>query len=204
MTWLADRLVEGRRNWLGLPEQRPGSGEVVDFLAAQVATGEVLLHGSNHRTVERFEPQDQTSYRGVPVRAVFATEDPVWTLFFAVTDTAAVGSRWNACVRPERTGARRTRYFFSVGAADDAFWTDGAVHLLPRSAFVPSDEPAEWVATEPVTPLAVVSVSPADFPFRDRVFRHVEGETEWRLETRLAVEAARAGLRRAQRHTNRG
>src|SRR3954453_23395379 len=49
-----------------------------------------------------------------------------------------------------------------------------AVYLLPGAAFEPSDEPAEWLATEPVTPLAVVPVTPTDFPFRDRVLRHVE------------------------------
>jgi hypothetical protein len=195
--------VEGRRNWLRLPERRPGLGEVVDYLAEQVATGRVLLHGSNARTIERFEPRDQTSYHGAAVRAVFATADPVWPLFFAVSDTQAVGSRWNACVDPERSGADRTRYFFSVGAADDGFWRDGAVYLLPRRGFRRSDEPSEWVATEPVTPVAVVPVTPDDFPFRTRVFRHVEGEPEWRLEARLALDSARAVLRQARRRHRR-
>jgi hypothetical protein len=35
---------------------------VVGFLHDQVASGAVLLHGSNSRTIERFEPRDQTSY----------------------------------------------------------------------------------------------------------------------------------------------
>jgi hypothetical protein len=66
------------------------------------------------------------------------------------------------------------------------------VYLLPRAGFSPSDEPSEWVATSPVEPLAVVPVTPAHFPFRDRVFRHVEGETELRLEMRLLTESIRA------------
>jgi hypothetical protein len=196
VTWLADRVVEGRHNWLRLPECRPGLGNVVDFLADQVATGGIVLHGSNLRSIERFEPRNQTTYHGGMVRAVFATTDPVWPLFFAVTSTAAVGSRWNACVHPERSGAERSRYFFSVGAADDGFWTNGAVYLLPRTDFRPSDEPSEWIAVDAVMPLEVVPVTPADFPFRDRVFRHVEGESEWRLETRLVLESIQARLRR--------
>jgi hypothetical protein len=88
-----DSLVRGRRNWLRLPELRLGEGGVVDFLHDQVASGAVLLHGSNSRTIERFEPLDQTSYHGVLVHAVFATPDPVWPLFFAVTDTGRAGSR---------------------------------------------------------------------------------------------------------------
>jgi hypothetical protein len=138
----------------------------------------VLLHGSNARTIDRFTPRDQTTYHGELVQAVFATSDPVWPLFFAVTDTVRVSSRWNACILPERSGAHSTRYFFSVGARETGFWTSGAVYLLPGAAFEPSDEPAEWLATEPVTPLAIVPVTPTDFPFCDRVLRHVEGEPE--------------------------
>jgi hypothetical protein len=187
-----DRLVVGRRNWLMLPELHSGHGAVVEFLRAQVATGEVLLHGSNSRIVERFVPREQTSYHGVPVRAVFATPDPVWPMFFAVTDTGRAGSRWNMCLLPERSGAARPRYFFSVGADPRAVWCDGAVYLLPRSAFAQSDEPSEWVATRDVDPIAVVPVTPDDFPFRHHVFRHAEGEREWRRGLRLVGATARA------------
>jgi hypothetical protein len=192
MTWLVDRLVTARRNWLRIPELRPGLGDVVDFLADQVSGGDVLLHGSNIKTIVEFEARDQTSYRGNPVRAVFATADPVWPLFFATTDVNRAGSRWNACIQPGSSRGDRTRYFFSVGAPTEDYWTDGAVYLLPRHAFVASDEPSEWVSPRPVAPLAVVPVAPSDFPFRDRVFRHVEGEAEWRLEARLLAESTSA------------
>jgi hypothetical protein len=187
-------LVLGRRNWLRLPELRPGLGGLVDFLHGQVATGEFLLHGSNSRTIERFEPRQQTSYHGVPVSAVFATPDPVWPLFFAVTDPHRANSRWNMCLLPERTGASRTRYFFSVGAQPDDAWCDGAVYLLPRGAFTPSDEPSEWVAGAPVVPVAVVPVTPDDFPFRREVFRHVPGEPQWRRGLRLVARTWRTDL----------
>src|SRR3954469_17957831 len=113
-----DALVLGRRNWLRLPELRLGGGGVVDFLHEQVASGDVLLHGSNSRTIERFEPREQTSYHGVPVGAVFATPDPVWPLFFAVTDTGRAGSRWNMCLLPERSGAARPRYSSRSGRTE--------------------------------------------------------------------------------------
>jgi hypothetical protein len=191
-----DALVQARRNWLGLPELMLGGGGVVDFLHAQVASGDVLLHGSNRRTIELFEPRDQTSYHGVPVRAVFATPDPVWPLFFAVTDTIRAWSRWNMCLLPEQSGAACPRYFFSVGARPSEVWCEGAVYLLPRTEFTPSDEPSEWVATGSVEPLAVVPVTAADFPFRDRVFRHEAGEPEWRQGLRLVRAAATQRLRR--------
>lgn len=187
---MIDRLVSGRRNWLRLPEMRPGLGRVVDDVAARIASGEVLVHGSNARDITVFEPRDQTSYRGQPVRAVFASSEPVWSLFFAVTDTAAVSSRWNGCLLPSITGAERTRFFFSVGCPPDRAWTDGALYLLPRDRFVPSDDPAEWLCTSPVEPLDVVPVTPDDFPYRHRVFAHDEHEPEWRKELRLLRSCA--------------
>jgi hypothetical protein len=188
-----DRLVHSRRNWLRLPERCEGLGSVVDFLALIAESQEVLFHGSNSRTIEVFEPREQTTFHGELVIAVFATPDPIWPLFFAVTDTAAVGSRWNTCALPRRSGGS-TRYFFSVGTHDQDFWTDGAIYLLPKSAFRPSDDPSEWIAFDPVHPLAVVAVKPTDFPFKDKVFPHRTAEPEWRKVLRLAVN-------RRPRHT---
>ena len=190
-----DDLVLGRRNWLRLPELRSMHGDVVEFLRDQLARGDVLLHGSNSRTIERFEPREQTSYHGVAICAVFATPDPIWPLFFAVTDTERASSRWNMCLLPERSGAARTRYFFSVGARPEDVWCDGAVYLLPREAFVAGDEPSEWVATRAVQPIAVVPVTPGDFPFRRHVFRHVPVEPDWRRTLRLLAAAARSRIR---------
>ena len=186
-------LVEGRRNWLRLPEARPGLGRVVDEVTRLLADGDLLVHGSNSRGIEEFEPREQTSYRGRPVRAVFASAEPVWSLFFAVTDTEVVGSRWNACLPPSQTGAERTRFFFSVGCDPREAWTEGALYLLPRDRFVPSDSPAEWLATAPVRPVAVVPVGPEDFPYRDRVLTHRDGEPPWRKELRLLRSALRGG-----------
>jgi hypothetical protein len=174
-TW--ERLVRSERNWLRLPERRAGLGRVADFLADLEAGGDVLFHGSNSRTLELLEPRDQTTFHGTRVRAVFATPDPVWPLFFAVTATEIVGSRWNMCALPDRPG-RRTRYYFSLGTPRADFWTGGAVYVFDRAAFEPSDEPSEWIAREAVRPVAVVSVRPEDFPFRDRVFTHRAGEPE--------------------------
>jgi hypothetical protein len=195
---LVDRAAMGPRNVLRLPELGERSTPVVDFLAEAVRTEDVLLHGSNVRTIERFVPREQTSYHGAPVRAVFASADPVWPLFFAVTDTGRAGSRWNACMVPAVTGLPTTRYWFSVGAAPAEVWCDGAVYLLPRDTFVASDEPSEWVSTSEVRPLAVVPVTREDFPFARRVFGHSEGEPGWRLYGRLLRDAV-AERRRGHR-----
>jgi hypothetical protein len=162
-----------------------------EFLQYAVDKGDVLLHGSNRRDIEEFLPREQTTYHGRLTRGVFATPDPIWPLFFAVTDLAAANSRFNACMLPPVTGLAGTRYFFSVGCAPDDAWIDGAVYLLPRDTFVVSDEPSEWVSAAPVRPLASLHVEPADFPFATRVFRHRAGEADWVRLLRLAGNGAR-------------
>jgi hypothetical protein len=183
-----DRLVYSKRNWLRLPENTGHLGAVAHFLDGITEREDVLLHGSNSRTIEVFEPRVQTTFHGSAVRAVFATPDALWPLFFAVIDASAVRSLWNACAPPRRPG-NRTRYYFSVDATTSDYWTDGAVYVLPKTNFSRSDDPSEWIASVPVRPLAVVPVNPQDFPFRDHVIAHRSGEPEWRKALRLATRS---------------
>jgi hypothetical protein len=165
------------------PEPRPDS--VHARLVGAAAEGEVLFHGSNSRTIRMFEPRPQLTAHDRPVTAVFATPDPLWAMFFAVTDTARAIGRWNMCLLPAQSGLTRTRYFFAVRGDPRTVWADGAVYVLPKDTFVPSDIRAEWISTEPVHPLDVVEVSRDDFPFADRVFRFKHPEREWVRLARL-------------------
>jgi hypothetical protein len=149
-----------------------------------------LLHGSNDRDIAEFEPRGQETYTGDPVEAVFATDDGIWVLFFAVVARPPVWSLRNACnVR----GGRR-RYFFAIDTDPLAAqsWTDGAVYLLPPDTFMQTYD-AEWISPTPVRPRARLAVSRADFPYADRVFRHRFGESDAAFMGRLA----RSGLRRS-------
>jgi hypothetical protein len=146
-----------------------------------------LLHGSNDTEIAEFEPRAQETYTGKPVEAVFATDDGIWVLFFAVVARPPVWSLRNAC----SVRAHRRRYFFAIDtdpAATDS-WTDGAVYLLPRDTFEQSYD-AEWISPTPVRPRARLAVTRADFPYADRVFRHRFGESEASFMGRLA----RSGL----------
>ena len=156
------------------------------LLARAVDRHGALLHGSNGTDVSRFEPREQTTYKGATTTAVFATPDPIWPIFFAVLDKVRANSFWNQCMLPEASGLARTRYFFSVGGDVDESWTDGAVYLLPGATFRASDAPAEWVSAEPVEPFALLRVSRADFPFATRVFRHRWPAPLWQNVARLA------------------
>jgi hypothetical protein len=183
---LSDRLVRLRGNPLRLPEERaPRPNSVHARLIDAVRAGDVLFHGSNSRTIEMFEPRAQLTAHDHPVTAVFATPDPLWAIFFAVTDAARAIGRWNMCLLPAESGLRRTRYFFAVRGDPRSVWAEGAVYVLPKKTFVPSDIPAEWISTDPVQPLDVVPVGRADFPFADRVFRFNHPEPEWVRLARL-------------------
>src|SRR3954463_4603035 len=137
---LSDRLVRLSGNPLRLleePEPRPNS--VHARLIDTAAEANVLFHGSNSRTIEIFEPRPQMTAHDRPVTAVFATPDPLWAMFFAVTDTTRAIGRWNMCLLPAESGLTRTRYFFAVRGEPRTVWAEGAVYVLPKDRFVPSD-----------------------------------------------------------------
>jgi 6-phosphogluconate dehydrogenase (decarboxylating) len=71
-----DRLVHSKRNWLRLPERADHLGHVVEFLAVTAERADVVFHGSNTRTIEVFEPREQSTFHGDAVSAVFATRTP--------------------------------------------------------------------------------------------------------------------------------
>jgi len=193
---LGDWLVEHPWNPLRVPEApEPEPGSVYERLEAAARSGTALFHGSNVRTIREFEPREQLTARDRPVRAVFATPDPIWAMFFAVTDTDRAIGRWNMCLRPEDTGLPRSRYFFAVRSKPETVWTEGAVYLLPRDAFQPSDISAEWISFRPVEPLDVVPVGRVDFPFANRVFRFNHPESDWARLGRLAANGAAHSLR---------
>jgi len=221
MASLLERVFEqctrGRVNVLRLPEVSTlglDNGAAAEFDAILDATGEgcwidytssrpkhlflryvgegtrCLLHGSNDTEIAEFEPRSQETYTGDAVEAVFATDDGIWVLFFALVARPPVWSLRNACnVR----GSRR-RYFFAIDTDPGApeSWTDGAVYLLSPDTFTQTYD-AEWISPMPVRPRARLAVTPADFPYADRVFRHRVGESEAAFMGRLA----RSGLLRS-------
>ena len=148
----------------------------------------VLLHGTGDPAIERFEPQRQTDYDNEWTNAVFATDDAIWPIFFAVVNRPVARSLVNACSR--RWG--ESRYYFSIGAdprSADA-WRDGWIYVLPRATFDPHRAGSEWLSPVAVQPLARVRVEPADFPFLQQVTRHELGEPIGRIVLRATLGRA--------------
>lgn len=168
-----------------------------EFLAWAVEQKGVLLHGSQNPGIERLEPRPQEVFRGGAVtQSVFATPCAVWTMFFAIFDRRAnQGSIRNGAFWVQGAGGRyRWHVFFSVDpeAGSETPFADGMVYLLPSRTFRPTEIRCEWLSPEPVTPLAKLPVSPADFPFLDRVGHHRSGTSSWRYWLKRLTGGGRA------------
>jgi hypothetical protein len=163
------------------------------FFRYLLAQRPVLLHGTGDPSIERFEPQRQTDYDNEWTNAVFATDDPIWPIFFAVVNRPVAHSLINACSR--RYG--ESHYYFSIGADPkrrDA-WRSGWLYVLPRGTFRLHPSGPEWLSPVPVRPLARLRVEPEDFPFLGDVVQHALGEPVGRAVVRATLLRA---LRRSR------
>jgi hypothetical protein len=148
----------------------------------------VLLHGTGDPTIESFEPRRQTDYDNEWTNAVFATDDPIWPIFFAAVNRPVARSLVNACNR--RSG--RSHYYFSIGMdprSEDA-WRQGWIYVLPRDTFQPHRVGSEWESPVAVHPLARLRVEPNDFPFLADVVPHRLGEPIGRVVLRATLGRA--------------
>jgi hypothetical protein len=146
-----------------------------EFLTYLVRRKSVLLHGSNDPGITRFEPRQQTDFRGKVRESVFATDDGIWPIYFAIVDRDRVKVLKNACFQVAgEQDITRTHYLFAVPARQLRRhpWREGTVYVLPRETFV-QDQVVdaegriwkEWASDEPVHPLTKLTVQPEDFPF---------------------------------------
>ena len=175
---------------------RQGSGQPVDyhapypkyeFICYLVAFKGLLVHGSSDPEIETFEPRPQTDYFGRFTRAVFATPDAIWPMYFAIIDRPRYrGTLQNDCTNLRgEAGVERRCYQFSISSANKGArpFTTGTLYLLPPDTFSPVLDEAgqpvmEWLSPEPVAPLAKIRVAPEDFPFLDAIRVHEDKFTE--------------------------
>lgn len=146
------------------------------FLSYLAENKQLILHGSNHPSIHTFEPRNQTLFNGKSVNAVFATKDPIWSIFYAVFRKESVYSNFrNGCISADK---KHKYHFYSL--TQETFqnnpWTNGTVYILPQETFQHVGSGAiifdEWISKEPVTPIAKLEVEPADFYFLSKVASH--------------------------------
>lgn len=174
------------------------------FIQYVSETKDVVLHGSNQKQIEEFEPRQQTLYNGVMTQSVFATKDGVWPLFYAVLDKSKITINFrNGSLRTQGGRSRYHYYSLDEQTATKRPWTSGMLYFLPGETFVKSGhgmiEFEEWVSAVPVKPLAKLEVDPQDFYFINKVTMHSGEESNartwllyklrsWRAKKRVPVE----------------
>lgn len=184
----AARLVLGRL-FLPAPLKYELPYPLHEFLRYLALRGDVLFRGMPGPPLAVLEPTVNTDAHQREVRAVFASGDPLWALFFGTLRQRDAGvpiSIRNAAIAVGRGPNPRRYYYFSLNREYAALdpWTDGTMYLLPREGFRPVTNSAvrfdEWLSTEPVRPLATLAIAPADLPFRDRIATHDRHEPMWK------------------------
>jgi hypothetical protein len=163
------------------------------FLHHLVRNGYVL-HGSNEAGIAEFRTRQTYDAYQQPIDAVFATDDAIWPMYFAVVRREGLTYgyiNWCVHVRDE------ARYLFSIGRdprSEDA-WSPGTIYILPVDTFSPTRESRELVSLVPVLPRARLAVEPDDFPFRRRTMRHGRGATPSSVVRRAALTRHRRCFR---------
>jgi hypothetical protein len=143
-----------------------------------------LLHGSNTATIDEFETRSNFTAHDVPINAVFASDDAIWPLYFAVVKRPQSLINW--CEHP---GNGVSRYLFSIGAdpGSPASWTAGTMYALPRETFEPTPDSRELTSLVPVRPRARLAVEPDDFPFKQQTRGHRRGDSVRKVSLKNAL-----------------
>jgi hypothetical protein len=157
-----------------------------DFLNALCDHRGLVAHGSRNPGLEVLHPiRETTDAGGFGSRELaFASPDAMWAMWFAILDKSRMGGvTKNACIGV-RVLRRRTYklYYFALPEhvlSDGGPFGPGTVYLLPAEAFPERDislnlgfarlSIEQWGSSEPVTPVARLSVASSDFPYLSRV-----------------------------------
>jgi hypothetical protein len=172
----------------------------LDYLAEKRG---MILHGSLHRHLATLEPirdtRDASEFGDQP--AIYATQDPLWALFFAILDRDQLqGFIHNGAIwlkGDDGSIIRRYYYCINVETLRQNPWKPGAVYLLPGDEFEPDPTQegmrvgtytlltTHWLCRTAVQPLACLLVKPEDFPFLNRVWGY-DAES---FDKRMAAES---------------
>lgn len=157
------------------------------FLCGLAERRETAFHGTGDSKIESFEPREPIDFAPFGhQKAVFATTDPIWAMYYAIVDRDRYRLTLNnGCILLRDAEGRRDLpyYYFSItgGALAERPWRTGYVYFLPAETFVP--QPAgtyaghaarvpQLASPVAVTPFARLQVAPADFPFLAQIRGH--------------------------------
>jgi hypothetical protein len=140
-----------------------------------------VVHGSTNGNIETFTPRKQTLFNGKETTAVFASNNSVWSIFFAILNPRSrVGSIRNGCFIDDRKSKITSYYLFSIDSRCKDPFCDGWIYFLPKESFKQGGAKAEWICEEEVRPIASISVKPTDFPYLHSIKKHEANEPLWK------------------------
>lgn len=169
------------------------------FLEHLAETRGVLLHGSTLRGLEVLNPvrQSSDSTEFGNQAAIYATQDPIWALFFAVLDKNKLhGVVSNGAIHLKGDdGSFLRRYYFCIDVPSlrSGPWSPGAIYILPPEQFEPDPnqlnyrigpyalQVTHWIYRGTLTPLAWVPVEAEDFPYLHKVWGYDPQEFDKRM-----------------------
>jgi hypothetical protein len=169
----------------------------VEFLRWLTQRRDVLFHGSARRDIEILEPirrsRDTTEFGNQ--RAVYASDDPVWAIYFAILRRYAPFGTRNSSIGLAGHGVYPRWYAFALRPPFDPAtrFGPGSLYVLPRALFRPEPpllgaiDTAQWVSMERVEPIVRIDVTPDDFPFLHAVGPYFEREPMLLTIARAAV-----------------
>lgn len=168
-TEIFERLIAAARAGDGTVDATGCPYPVHELLTHLVDRHGLLLHGSNHTTLETLEPQPARDL-DTALLVVVACDDGIWPIFYAVVARDRIEGVITACTHIGRGSQPRRFYLFAVVGAptNGSTFTDGVVYALPRAGFR-REWGNEWVSAEAVRPQLRIHVRPADFPLLDTV-----------------------------------
>ncbi|WP_442599812.1 hypothetical protein [Neobacillus sp. D3-1R] len=150
------------------------------FLQYLSDTKSIVFHGSN-KIIEVFEPREQTLFNGEMTKAVFATKDPIWAMFYATLRKESIVDN----IRNGSISANQKQWYHFYSLTQATFsnqpWEKGYIYILSTKTF---EAPAkgliqfnEWVSKKPVSAICKIEVTPSDFYFLNKVACHDPNES---------------------------
>ena len=148
-----------------------------EFLDYVVKNYDVVLHGSNNKDIGEFEPRQANcaSKKFGNMIGVYATEDDVLPMFYAIKDTEKFqGTAQSGYSRAhnEDGGVIDKKYEFKISPhlLEVQPWSDGIVYILPKNSFEQGTDDDgnaidEWMSKTPVKPIAKLNLAPEEFPY---------------------------------------
>ena len=167
--------------------RRNGDVSLWEFLCEVAARREIAFHGTGDPNIESFEPRKPIDFAPFgDQKAVFATTDPIWAMFFAIVarDRFPI-TLANGCIVSQdaegRAGVPHDFFSISRDPLRQRPWRTGYLYFLPAKTFV--EQPPDTYAGHParvpqlassvaVAPFARLEVAPDDFPFLAAIRGH--------------------------------